>query len=424
MCEKYLLRSNQTLSNKHINDVTTGASQDAIKAIGSNITISDVHCVDMIGRTEAHCDFIQLIPSNNYLRYFGEIAENIKITDCSLDSDGSMQGIFSSDGALRNPTIKDFTVTTQSEHDVSLCGVLDNCTILDVTDIFGNPARVMLDNLRIGGGAKGNFYVSSFKPGTYEYGVVETCQAIDDRRGKKWRDAEYVDNFDLDLWYNIAKSIKYDSVERHLDACDAEYHKQTSVKLRDYKLSDQGLNDLLHEEGYRDTMYQDTKGLDTIGVGHLITPEEHATGVIRLSTGEKLGIHTKWTKKQVMQLLRDDLYRFRKSVNKLKNNINQGQFDALLSFAFNIGVSGFERSTAFRRVSQKRHDKVPDAMMLWKKPVSIINRRKREAMRYRMATQGNRIKNAHFEPKHKKAILAGNKLSFAELKTALEILNS
>lgn len=159
------------------------------------------------------------------------------------------------------------------------------------------------------------------------------------------------------------------------------------MKLRNkhtkfYKLSSEGMDALLHEEGYRNRLYLDSQGYPTIGVGHLLTPVERKYEVIVLSSGEKIGINTEWTKSQVTQLLEDDLTRFYQAVNTISTFINQGQFDALVSFAFNIGVAGFLRSTAVKRIKAGKHYEVPNAMLMWNKPVEIRNRRRREADMY------------------------------------------
>lgn len=201
-----------------------------------------------------------------------------------------------------------------------------------------------------------------------------------------------------------------------------------------YKLSPEGLESLIHEEGYRNQLYYDVKKLATIGVGHLITSDELANNIIHLSSGEDVGIYTTWTKKQVMQLLRDDIHRFRTSVNKLSKYINQGQFDALISFSFNIGVKGFERSTAFKRIKKNNHKNVPSALLMWKKPKEIINRRKREATMYRMASLQSSTTDTNttecpqklkITPVTSKAKLAGLAVSLneKELQTAMDLLN-
>jgi lysozyme len=157
----------------------------------------------------------------------------------------------------------------------------------------------------------------------------------------------------------------------------------------DFKLSEIGLADLLVEEGYRDRVYLDVKGLPTIGVGHLLTAEEKETGYIQLSDGSQVSTITQWSKAQVTQLLDDDLVRFYAAVNTVKEHLNQGQFDALVSLAFNIGCFGFTTSTALKKIKLGLHADVPNAMLMWKYPSEIIPRRKREAALYRRSTNEN-----------------------------------
>ena len=149
-----------------------------------------------------------------------------------------------------------------------------------------------------------------------------------------------------------------------------------------YKLSKNGIDDLIVSEGIRLKVYKDVKGLETIGIGHLLTAEEITTRKITIKNYGKVLLDGGMTKGQVVELFKQDASRFIDSVNKLSSHINQGQFDALVSFAFNIGVSAFERSTAFRYVSEDRHDEVPRAIMMWVIPESLTRRRMRESGSY------------------------------------------
>ena len=239
MGQQLILQSGESKRGFVCDDsVPLGSGEDATKIIGSNIRAIDFVTRDTRCRTSAHCDDFQLIPTKSHLRYFGSIAENVEIVGGELESNGTMQGIFSSDGGYRKLVIRDRIITTESEHKCTLAGVLDDCVIGNLKDKHGNDVRIMLDNLRFGGGADGHFYALSFKD--HKYGEVVTDQDIDDRRGKPWRkNTEYVHNFDLNLFYQIAKSIpfypkRHDAIKLHLKACKAEYKRvnnNDSVKI-------------------------------------------------------------------------------------------------------------------------------------------------------------------------------------------------
>ena len=89
------------------------------------------------------------------------------------------------------------------------------------------------------------------------------------------------------------------------------------------KTSDHGLMLLMDREGRRHDAYLDSKGIATIGIGHT-GPEV------------KMGLH--WTDEQISAAFRHDIERFERAVNAcVKVPLEQHQFDALVSFAFNCG---------------------------------------------------------------------------------------
>jgi GH24 family phage-related lysozyme (muramidase) len=84
-------------------------------------------------------------------------------------------------------------------------------------------------------------------------------------------------------------------------------------------------------EGLRTTSYKDVGGVWTVGYG---------------STGPEIGPDLVITEKRASELLEQDIRTAEKGVlDALKVPVNQNEFDALVSFAFNVGVNAFKSST-------------------------------------------------------------------------------
>lgn len=141
------------------------------------------------------------------------------------------------------------------------------------------------------------------------------------------------------------------------------------------KISDKGIEFLIKEEGEVLTAYKCQAGVWTIGVGH---------------TGDEVMPGLKITKEKSRELLKIDLKRFEDVVNKsIKYPIEQYQFDALVSLAFNIGVNAFANSTVVKRINAGADMKdVEEAWKMWRMgggkilPV-LVARRGREINLYR-----------------------------------------
>lgn len=111
------------------------------------------------------------------------------------------------------------------------------------------------------------------------------------------------------------------------------------------KVSDDCIKMIKHHEGVRLKPYQDPIGLWTVGVGHLI------------GNGKTLPIEwfRTFTMDEVDELLKKDLQRFERGVLRLcPNNLTQPRFDALVSFAFNVGLGNLQASTL--RQKHNRND--------------------------------------------------------------------
>jgi len=92
-----------------------------------------------------------------------------------------------------------------------------------------------------------------------------------------------------------------------------------------------------HHEGVRSRPYRCPAHLWTVGVGHLI------------GDGKLLpdSYNRTFTKEEIDGLLKSDLRRFELGVHKMLPNVplRQHEFDALVSFCFNLGLGCFQRST-------------------------------------------------------------------------------
>lgn len=92
-------------------------------------------------------------------------------------------------------------------------------------------------------------------------------------------------------------------------------------------------------EGLRLTTYKDAVGIPTIGYGHV--ENSIPPGGTRTITAEA-----------AEQILREDLQRFEHDVNNMLTvEVTQNQFDALVSFAFNLGPANLKSSTLLRKVN-------------------------------------------------------------------------
>jgi len=103
------------------------------------------------------------------------------------------------------------------------------------------------------------------------------------------------------------------------------------------KVSNAGIQLIKHHEGVRYKPYKCPANLYTVGIGHLI--------------GDGKSLPREWDKTftvaEVDGILKHDLNRFELGVHKMLPNVplRQHEFDAIVSFCFNLGLGCFQRST-------------------------------------------------------------------------------
>jgi lysozyme len=122
-------------------------------------------------------------------------------------------------------------------------------------------------------------------------------------------------------------------------------------------VSAKALKVIKHHEGLRFTPYRCPAKLWTIGVGHVLYPEQ---GKLKIEDRDAYPLrpedNRKFSVEEVDSILAADLQRFERGVEKfVPVPLTQGQFDALVSFSFNVGLGTLQRSTL--RAKLNRGDK-------------------------------------------------------------------
>lgn len=152
--------------------------------------------------------------------------------------------------------------------------------------------------------------------------------------------------------------------------------EKTSAKIKNdndmkpTKTSDRGIDLIKEFEGLRLTAYKCAAGVWTIGYGHT----EGVTGAMVI------------TEATADELLARDLAKFETVVSELvKVEINQNQFDSLVSFAFNCGLANLAKSTLLKKLNGGRPvGEVQAEFLRWNKAggkviAGLVKRRNAEA---------------------------------------------
>ena len=139
------------------------------------------------------------------------------------------------------------------------------------------------------------------------------------------------------------------------------------------KISEKGLDLLKSYESLRLTAYRDSGGVLTIGWGHTKGVKEGDTCTLAEAT----------------QFLLDDVAEAEKAINKQNLNLNQNQYDALVSFVFNVGADAFKKSTLLKELKKNpnNQDNIKREFRRWnidngKIVDGLINRREKEINLY------------------------------------------
>ena len=135
------------------------------------------------------------------------------------------------------------------------------------------------------------------------------------------------------------------------------------------KVSQKCIQQIKLDEGVRNKPYQCPALLWTVGVGHVIDPH-HAK--VPFADRKTLPIPDGWNRvlssDEIDEILRKDLARFEAGVLRLiKVKLTQGQFDALVSFSFNVGLGNLQNSTLRMKVNREDYAGAAEQFLVWTK---------------------------------------------------------
>lgn len=133
-------------------------------------------------------------------------------------------------------------------------------------------------------------------------------------------------------------------------------------------ISTNGIELIKQFEGCSLKAYKCPAGIWTIGYGHTNGVKEGQT----------------ITKTEAERLLKEDLARFERVINDvIKVRINQNQFDALVSFSYNVGTGALKKSTLLKLINKEDYNRAAEQFNKWiyaggKKLAGLVKRRTAE----------------------------------------------
>lgn len=129
--------------------------------------------------------------------------------------------------------------------------------------------------------------------------------------------------------------------------------------------SDNGLNLIKKSEGFRGNAYPDpATGGKPYTVGH---------GTTVYPSGMPVKLGDKVTQEQADAYLRNDVKKFEAAVsNAVKVKLTQGQFDALVSFTYNVGPANMASSTLIKKLNAGDVNGAADEFPRWNKAAGKV----------------------------------------------------
>lgn len=139
-------------------------------------------------------------------------------------------------------------------------------------------------------------------------------------------------------------------------------------------ITEDGVRLIRRFEGFSATPYVCPAGYLTVGYGHVVKNVDAFRQPI--------------TENEATEILTVDVETAERTVLRLISvPLTDGQFDALVSFTFNLGAGALQRSTLRRKINREEHEDVPAEFLRWvwaggRKLPGLIRRRQAEAALY------------------------------------------
>lgn len=168
--------------------------------------------------------------------------------------------------------------------------------------------------------------------------------------------------------------------QKQVDAADKliataydDLNDMLGIATDEMHISPSGIDLICNFEGKRLTAYDDGVGVWTIGFGTTVYPNG-----IKVKKGDTC------TEAQAKAYMAHDLKKFASAVNNAVTvPLNQNQFDALVSLAYNIGTGAFNKSTLVKKLNANDYRSAADQFDVWvnagdKRMQGLVNRRAKE----------------------------------------------
>lgn len=164
-----------------------------------------------------------------------------------------------------------------------------------------------------------------------------------------------------------------DAADKLIATAYADVTAMFGIATDEMHVSPSGIDLICNFEGLRLKAYDDGVGVWTIGFGTTKYPNG-----IRVKKGDTC------TLDQAKAYMQNDLKSFEQTVNNtVKVPLNQNQFDALVSLAYNIGSTAFKNSTLVRQLNEENYKAAANQFNVWvnaggKRMQGLVNRRAAE----------------------------------------------